>query len=99
MTKFITILQYTNIVINTYEQRAEILRALGHPVRLAMLKGLLGRECNVNKIVEALKIPQSTVSQHLRILKSAGIVKGKRKGVMICYRLADEFVVEILKKL
>ena len=72
-------------------------RALGHPVRLQMVKGLMQNSCNVNKIVKKLKLPQSTVSQHLRVLKSAGIVKGQRKGVKICYCVEDVLVKEIIK--
>ena len=57
-----------------YGKDSELLKALGHPVRLRMVEGLLKHECNVNKIVKALNLPQSTVSQHLGILKNRGIV-------------------------
>jgi ArsR family transcriptional regulator len=86
-------------MINKFDGLAEILRALGHPVRLKMVRGLLQNSCNVNKIVRKLKLPQSTVSQHLRVLKSAGIVKGKRKGVKICYSVEAPRVKKILKLL
>ena len=89
-----------HIVISKYNQeQAEILRALGHPARLAIIKGLIKQACNVSKIVAALGIPQPTVSQHLRALKSAGIVKGERKGVEICYRVINSFVKNILQNL
>jgi ArsR family transcriptional regulator len=50
---------------------------------------------------ECLNLPQSTVSQHLAKLKSAGIIEGERKGLEVCYKVVDEEVkkiVEILLK-
>ena len=79
------------------EHEAAIYRALGHPVRLAIARGLLKNECNVNKIVDRLGLPQSSVSQHLGVLKSAGVIKGERKGTMICYRVVDDLVRKILE--
>ena len=75
---------------------AEILKALGHPTRLALAKGLLKQECNVNKMVDGLNIPQATVSQHLSVLKAAKIIKGERRGVRICYQVVDPLVRKIL---
>ena len=69
-----------------FKEDSEILKALGHPVRLKMMCGLISNnECNVNKIVEELKIPQSTVSQHLSVLKNSGIIafpKGWSKNLL-----------------
>ncbi len=85
-----------------FEKDSEILKALGHPIRLKMVSGLIKEdECNVNKIVDELKIPQSTVSQHLGILKSRGIIQPRKEGVKTCYRVVDERVrriVDILEK-
>ena len=87
-----------NIMIKEKDVRqAEVMCALGHPMRLAIVRGLLKDECNVNKIVKRFDIPQSTISQHLRVLKSAQIIKGKRKGVCVCYRVIDKFVRKMLK--
>jgi DNA-binding transcriptional ArsR family regulator len=61
-----------------YEQKAEKIKALAHPHRLCIVKGLIDNKCNVTKIQECLKLPQSTVSQHLAKLKAAGIIEGKR---------------------
>lgn len=80
-----------------YEQESELLKALAHPVRLRIAQGLLSRECNVNKIVEALNLPQSTVSQHLGILKNRGIVQVRKEGVKTCYRVADPKIAALLK--
>lgn len=83
-----------------FEQDSKILKALGHPVRLQIVFGLSsGTECNVNTMVEKLNIPQSTVSQHLGVLKNRGIVTCRKKGVETCYFLADERVKKILADL
>jgi ArsR family transcriptional regulator len=84
-------------MIEYNERLAEMLKAIGHPVRLLIVKGLYSRRCNVNKMVKNLGIPQATVSQHLRVLKAAGVVRGERKGVEICYRIDDPLVGKILK--
>jgi DNA-binding transcriptional ArsR family regulator len=84
-----------------YEKVSETLKALAHPARLKIVAGLLKDECNVGQIQKALKLPQSTISQHLRILKNAGIIKGRREGTKTCYRVIDARVrkiVEIIKR-
>jgi ArsR family transcriptional regulator len=84
-----------------YEKASETLKALAHPARLKMVIGLLKDECNVAQIQKALRLPQSTISQHLKILKNAGIIKGRKEGTKICYRVIDVHVkkiVEIIKR-
>ena len=80
-----------------YEKDSELLKALAHPVRLRMVEGLLNRECHVDKIVKALNLPQSTVSQHLSVLKNRGIVQIRKEGVKTCYRVADRKIAPLLK--
>jgi DNA-binding transcriptional ArsR family regulator len=87
------------INIKTYEKKSEILKALAHPQRLCIVKGLLDKKCNVSKIQECLEIPQSTVSQHLAKLKSAGIIDGERCGNEVCYRVVNSEAVAIIKLL
>jgi DNA-binding transcriptional ArsR family regulator len=82
-----------------YVRESELLKALAHPVRLRMTQGLLGRECHVDKMVKALKLPQSTVSQHLGVLKAAGVVVIRKEGVKTCYRVLDPKVTKLLKVL
>lgn len=61
-------------------------KALSHPARVAILKLLLKRRaCICGDIVDELPLSQSTVSQHLKELKSAGLIKGDIDGVKICY--------------
>lgn len=83
-----------------FETDSEILKALGHPVRLQIIAGLCGGPvCNVNAMVGKLKIPQSTVSQHLGILKNRGIITARKTGVETCYYISDERVKKILADL
>ena len=73
------------------EKYAEIFKALAHPIRLKIVCGLCKKdECNVTKMVEKLGIPQPTVSQHLNILKNAGIITGYKKGTTICYKVTSD---------
>jgi len=75
------------------EKDSETLKALGHPIRLKIVVGLLGSDgCNVNKIVSRLKIPQSTVSQHLAKLRHAHILVPIKEGVNTCYCIKDKRV-------
>lgn len=61
-------------------------KAIGHPARLAILKTIASRqECICGEIVEVLPLAQSTVSQHLRELKKAGLIKGRIFGTKSCY--------------
>ncbi len=83
-----------------FGKESELLKALGHPIRLQMICGLMANEgCHVNKIVEKLGLPQSTVSQHLGVLRSRGIIVPEKKGVKTCYRIADERVEKLVKLL
>ncbi|MFZ5988687.1 MAG: ArsR/SmtB family transcription factor [Bacillota bacterium] len=82
-----------------YGEKAEKLKALAHPHRLCIVKGLVDNKCNVTKIQECLNLPQSTVSQHLAKLKSAGIIEGTRSGLEVCYSVVDEDIINIVKLL
>ena len=81
------------------KEQAKILNALGHPARLTIAQGLSRNACNVNKIVAGLSLPQSTVSQHLRVLRQAGVIRGERHGVKICYQVVDAFAKQLLRLL
>lgn len=80
-----------------YNRYAEILKALGHPVRLCIVRGLIeSNGCNVTKMQDCLNMPQSTISQHLAKLKAAGIIEGDRKGLEITYRVIDNKVKDLI---
>ena len=78
------------------EAAGDILRALAAPVRIAIVLQLRESQRCVHELVEALGVPQPLVSQHLRILKSAGVVDGERSGREVLYRLVDEHLAHIV---
>jgi len=76
---------------------AIIAKALGHPARIAIIEYLLKADtCICGDIVNELPLAQATVSQHLKELKNAGLIKGNIEGTAICYCI-DENTFEILK--
>jgi ArsR family transcriptional regulator len=81
------------------ENYSEKLKAIGHPIRLKIVMGLLENECNVTKICNGLNVPQATTSQHLGVLKSKGIIEGRREGTTVCYKVVDKGIAEMIKKL
>lgn len=80
-----------------YSRESEILKVLGHPIRLKIVAGLLSQSCNVKKIWECLSLPQATVSQHLALLKNKAIITGKREGVEVYYQVTSPEAVRIIK--
>jgi ArsR family transcriptional regulator len=73
------------------ERIAELAKALGHPTRVAILRMLADREtCVCGELVEALPYAQSTVSQHLKVLKDAELICGESDGTSMCYCLDPE---------
>ena len=67
---------------------AEVMRAIAHPLRIQILEFIDGNgSINVNKIYNTLKLEQSITSQHLRILRLAGVVKTEREGKFIHYSI------------
>ncbi|MDD5224127.1 MAG: metalloregulator ArsR/SmtB family transcription factor [bacterium] len=76
---------------------SEKLKSLAHPVRLRIVEGLLRDECNVKKIQAGLGLPQSTVSQHLAILRKEKILRAEQKGTQKCYKVVDPKIVELVK--
>jgi ArsR family transcriptional regulator len=65
---------------------AKLARALGHPVRVAILRRLIERgDCVCGDIVQELPLAQSTVSQHLKVLREAGLLQGEIDGPRVCY--------------
>ncbi len=76
---------------------AKIFKALSHDIRLKIACGLIHQgKSNVNTISERLGVSQSLVSQHLNILKNAGIIKGYREGNIIWYKVESELAVRLL---
>ncbi len=68
------------------QQLASICKALSHPARISILKQLIREErCICGRIVEVMPLAQSTVSQHLKILKQAKLIMGELEGQKTCY--------------
>ena len=82
---------------------AKYANALSHPARIAILKFLMkNQECICGDIVNKLPLSQSTVSQHLKELKTAGLIKGEIEGKKFCYcidekewKLAEKYISEL----
>jgi ArsR family transcriptional regulator len=81
----------------SHEYYAGVLKALAHPIRLRIVMGLMDCGCNVGKIVRELGLPQSTISQHLGVLRRAGILVPRRKGVEICYSVVDPKMKRLIR--
>jgi predicted transcriptional regulator len=79
--------EYTQKEINL----AKYAKALAHPARVAIVKLLLKKQtCICGTIVDELPISQSTVSQHLKELKNAGLIKGEIEGAAVCYCIDEK---------
>ena len=86
---------------------AKLMKALAHPARVAIIEYLLSVDtCICNDIVAELPLAQPTVSQHLKELKTAGIIKGEIEGKAICYcinpvtfKKMEHFIAQIFKKI
>lgn len=80
-TTFIPDSKHTDV-----DELANLCKALAHPARIRILKHLLAeKQCICGRIVELLPLAQSTVSQHLKILKESGLVQGEVEGPKMCY--------------
>ena len=84
-----------------YTDECEILKAIAHPIRLKIIElliiGFPIEECRVSSLQHKLDLPQSTVSQHLQILKNKGIIDGNKTGLEVCYKVIDKRAVKILQ--
>lgn len=76
---------------------ASLMKALGHPARVAIVEYLLSvKTCICGDIVNELALAQPTISQHLKELRNAGIIKGNVEGTSICYCI-DEQAIQTLQ--
>ena len=87
---------------DTRKELAQLSKALSHPYRVQIIEILSNlpsdNQCMVSSLVDQLPIAQSTVSQHLKILKEAGWIKGRIEGPKICYCL-EENIFEYYQQL
>ena len=81
------------------ERLAAFAKALGHPIRVQIMRVLLARDrCITGELVEELPVAQSTASEHLRVLRAAGLIQGQVDGPRVCY-CVDPRGMEDLHKL
>lgn len=81
----------TNLFTHEENRLAMLAKALGHPARIAILRHLLKVQgCICGDLVEVLPLSQSTISQHLKALKEAGVIKGEVEGVRTCYCIDEK---------
>lgn len=91
-------IKYTNMGLTKSEEFsvkdnriATYAKAMAHPARVAILRLLIQRQaCVCGDIVDELPLSQSTVSQHLKELKEAGLIKGDIEGAKVCYCIDDQ---------
>jgi len=99
---FIVILQYIYILMGATKTEhftdkqntiATLIKSLGHPARVAIVEFLLKADsCICGDIVDELPLSQPTVSQHLKELKTAGLIKGSVEGNAICYCINEKAI-------
>lgn len=77
---------------------AALFRAMGHPTRLRILEKIAAGEFCVSDLETDLDRRQANISQHLAILRDRGLVTPVRRGKMVCYRLADDRVAELIHR-
>lgn len=75
---------------------AEVLKTLGHPLRLRLLEALADGEKSVGQLQKDLEVPQAVVSQHLRVMKTGQVVLSCRRGTLVFYYLANPGLVNLL---
>lgn len=77
-----------------YKLKAELCKVFADPTRLVIIHELRGGEKAAGSLVETLGVPQSVVSRHLALLRNRGVVKSRREGTNIYYRLTDPKIGE-----
>ena len=76
----------TEIFSGRQNKLASMMKALGHPARIAIIQQLVkSQACICGDLVEELGLAQATISQHLTELKNAGLIKGTIEGTTVCY--------------
>lgn len=78
------------------EQAAEMLRVMGHPVRIRIAQSLEQGEKNVGDIAREVGAAQATTSQHLKALRTSGLLEARRQGACVYYSIARPEVYKIL---
>lgn len=77
-----------------YELHADVCKVLANPKRIEIINTLRDKEMSYGDLLGALKIKKANLSQHLAVMRSKGIVKARRDGVNIYYRIANPKVIK-----
>ncbi len=77
-----------------FELHAQLLKALAHPKRLEIIHLIRAQELPVNDIHTMLDLPQANISQHLMVLRDAGVVNSRREGKQIYYSLSNKDIIK-----
>jgi ArsR family transcriptional regulator, virulence genes transcriptional regulator len=72
-----------------FEMQCEICKALGHPLRLAIVNRLRDQDTSATDLIEELEISKANLSKHMALLTRSGIVDSRREGRQLYYRLTD----------
>lgn len=86
----------TQLTPDVLQQAAARLKAVAHPVRLAILEAVEKKPLRVTDIAEAVDQPQASVSQHLAVLRTRGVLESRRDGKEVFYRPAKPSMIGIL---
>lgn len=88
------IFYYSNMYTQIFELHTSLLKSLAHPRRLEIIQLLRDQELCVSDIYEMLDLPQANISQHLMVLRDAGVLATERKGKQIFYKIAHPKIIE-----
>src|SRR5579863_3786834 len=80
-----------------FKIKADFLKCLAHPARLAIIEYLKSKEASVGQMVQALQVEQSGLSKHLSLLRQAGIVSSRPEGVTVYYSIRDKDIFLVLR--
>lgn len=80
-----------------FKLKADFLKALAHPVRLAMIEQLKNGELSVGQLATKLKVEQSNISKNLAVLRQAGILSSRQEGVTVYYSVRDTDIFRVLR--
>lgn len=81
----------SDIFSDEQNKLASLFKVLGHPARVAILQYIINQKaCICNDLVEELGLAQATISQHLKELKSIGIIQGSIEGKSVCYCIEEK---------
>jgi DNA-binding transcriptional ArsR family regulator len=81
----------SDIFTDDVNKAAQLAKAFAHPARFTILRHLIhSKACIVNDLVDIVGLAQPTISQHLKELKSIGIIKGEIEGPRVCYCINEE---------